>query len=182
MTAALAQATGMVLSRQGIGNFDAVAATLIRVLGALPGYLVFVTVLRRWPSIFAAVRQTRAMAIVFTGSLIGPLLGVVLCMIALRHCPAGVVTTIVSTATAMKTRRSAAPTSPAVAPTPISTKENSPTCARSRPQPQERRQPQQVRDGNLLRIEGQHQDRQAEQDEQLRLGGEDSRRRGRRAG
>ena len=97
VAAALAQATGMVLSRQGIGNFDAVAATLIRVLGALPGYLVFVTVLRRWPSIFAAVRQTRAMAIVFTGSLIGPLLGVVLCMIALRHCPAGVVTTIVST-------------------------------------------------------------------------------------
>ncbi len=97
VAAALAQATGMVLSRQGIGNFDAVAATLIRVLGALPGYLVFVTVLRRWPSIFAAMRQTRAMAIVFTGSLIGPLLGVVLCMIALRHCPAGVVTTIVST-------------------------------------------------------------------------------------
>lgn len=97
VAAAVAQATGMVLSRQGIGNFDAVAATLIRVLGALPGYLVFVTVLRRWPSIFAAVRHTRAMAIVFTGSLIGPLLGVVLCMIALRHCPAGVVTTIVST-------------------------------------------------------------------------------------
>ena len=97
VTAALAQATGMVWSRQGIGNFDAVAATLIRVLGALPGYLVVVTVLHRWPSIFAAVRQTRAMAIVFTGSLIGPLLGVVLCMIALRHCPAGVVTTIVST-------------------------------------------------------------------------------------
>ena len=97
MAAAMAQATGMVLSRKGIGNYDAVAATLIRVLGALPGYLVFVTVLRRWPSIFAAVRQTRAMAIVLTGSLIGPLLGVVLCMIALRHCPAGVVTTIVST-------------------------------------------------------------------------------------
>ena len=97
VTAALAQATAMVLSRMGIGDYDAVAATTIRVLGALPGYLVFVTVLRRWPVIWKAAQQPKAMAIVLVGSLIGPVLGVVMCMIALRHCPAGIVTTIVST-------------------------------------------------------------------------------------
>lgn len=95
--AAFAQATGAVLSRKGIGDYDAVAATFIRVLGALPGYIVLLTVLRRWPPIFAALRQTRAVAIVCVGSLIGPLLGVTLFMIALRHTTAGVVTTIVST-------------------------------------------------------------------------------------
>lgn len=94
---AMAQALGMVLSRRGIGDYDAVAATFIRALGALPGYLIFVTVIGRWHTVFAALRHTQAMAIVGFGSVVGPVLGVTMCMIALRHCSAGIVTTIVST-------------------------------------------------------------------------------------
>jgi drug/metabolite transporter (DMT)-like permease len=97
VTAALAQAVGMVLGRQGIGEYDAVAATFIRVLGALPGYFVLVTVLARWPSIFKAVADVRAMRLILLGSVMGPVCGVTCLMIALRHCSAGVVTTIVST-------------------------------------------------------------------------------------
>ena len=41
--AAAGQAMGLVLSKQGIGQYDAVAATLIRVLGSLVGYVVLVT-------------------------------------------------------------------------------------------------------------------------------------------
>ena len=37
------------------------------------------------------------MAIVVAGSFVGPFLGVILCMVALRTCPTGIVTTIVST-------------------------------------------------------------------------------------
>jgi len=97
LAGAVSGAGGMVLARKGIGTYDAVAATFIRVLGALPGYFVLVTVVRRWPSIFKALEQTRAMTIVLGGSLVGPFLGVILCMVALRSCHTGIVTTIVGT-------------------------------------------------------------------------------------
>ena len=97
VTAAIAQALAMMLSRQGIGDYDAVAATFIRVLAAIPGYVVLLTVVGRWPAVFTAVRDTRAMAIVTMGCVVGPFLGVAVCMVALRHSPTGVVATIVNT-------------------------------------------------------------------------------------
>lgn len=97
IAAAATQAGAMVTSRQGIGTYDAVAATFIRVLAALPGYLVLVTVLGRWPLMYRAAGNVRAMGVLVVGSFVGPFLGVALCLVALRHCPAGVVTTIVST-------------------------------------------------------------------------------------
>ncbi len=89
-------AVGYVLSKKGIGDYDAVAATMIRILAALPGYLVLVTLWRRWPSILAALRHGRTMAIFTFGSIVGPFVGVVCSMIALRYSPTGVVTTIIA--------------------------------------------------------------------------------------
>ena len=97
VVAALTQAVAMMLSRQGIGQYDAVAATFIRVLAAIPGYAVLLTVVGRWPAVFVALGDVRAMKIVVVGSVVGPFLGVVVCMIALRHAPTGVVATIVNT-------------------------------------------------------------------------------------
>lgn len=97
VVAALTQAIAMTLSRQGIGQYDAVAATFIRVLAAIPGYAVLLTVVGRWPAVFVALGDLRAMKIVIVGSVVGPFLGVVVCMIALRHAPTGVVATIVNT-------------------------------------------------------------------------------------
>jgi drug/metabolite transporter (DMT)-like permease len=97
LAAAVSGAAGMVLARRGIGDYDAASATYIRVLGSLPGYFVLVTILRRWPPVLGAVRHARAMTIVVAGSFVGPFLGVILCMVSLRTCPTGIVTTIVST-------------------------------------------------------------------------------------
>lgn len=95
--AAATQAVGMVLSRRGIGDYDAAGATLIRILGSLPGYLVLFTVLARWPAVMRSLRHKRALAIMMWGSFVGPFLGVMLVMVALRHAPAGIVTTILAT-------------------------------------------------------------------------------------
>jgi len=97
LVAMVGQSIGFVLSKQGIGQYDAVAATFIRVLGALIGYVILISIARRWPAILATVRHRRVMGILLYGSFIGPFLGVILCMIAIRHCHAGVVTTILST-------------------------------------------------------------------------------------
>lgn len=95
--AALGQAVGLVLSRRGIGQYDAAAATFIRILPALAGFLILLSLVRAWPAVIVAVRDRRAMLILTLGSLVGPFLGVILSMIAVRHCHAGVAATILST-------------------------------------------------------------------------------------
>jgi drug/metabolite transporter (DMT)-like permease len=93
----VAGAVGSVLAKIGLGNYDAAAATYIRVIGAIVGYIGLVTLLRRWPVVLQGVRHGRAMGIVMFGSFVGPFLGVMLFMIAMRYCHVGVVATIVNT-------------------------------------------------------------------------------------
>ncbi|MBU4272609.1 MAG: DMT family transporter [Planctomycetes bacterium] len=91
-------ALGMVISREVMGYYDQpVAATLIRALASLPGYIVLITLWRRWPDIIAAARHRQAMAPLALGAAMGPFLGNVLIMVALTSTPAGVVTTITAT-------------------------------------------------------------------------------------
>lgn len=97
LTACVAVAIGYVLAKQGIGHYDAVAATFIRVLAALVGFSLLITVTRRWPAMGAAARLPRVMALVAYGSFVGPFLGVALSMVALRHCHAGVAATLIGT-------------------------------------------------------------------------------------
>jgi drug/metabolite transporter (DMT)-like permease len=97
IAACFAQAIGFVFSKQGIGDYDAVAGTFIRVLASLPCFLVLITITRRWSTIRAAARQTRTMAIVAYGSFVGPFLGVALSLVAIRLCHAGVAATLIST-------------------------------------------------------------------------------------
>jgi drug/metabolite transporter (DMT)-like permease len=95
--AAATNAVGYVLSKQGIGHYDAVAATLIRALVALPAYAVLITFWGRWPTMLRSLRDAKAMGILSLGAIVGPFVGVVLSMEALRIAPAGIVATITST-------------------------------------------------------------------------------------
>jgi drug/metabolite transporter (DMT)-like permease len=99
LLAAVAGAVGTVLSRQIMrdSDYDPFAATFIRVLGAMVGYLAVITLVRRWKAIAAGAAHARAMVVVVFGTLVGPFLGVALCMVALRYTRAGVTATIVST-------------------------------------------------------------------------------------
>jgi drug/metabolite transporter (DMT)-like permease len=101
IAATVAQAIGFVFSKQGIGQYDAVAGTLIRVLAALVGFVVLTTCARRWTTMLGALRHREAMAITAYGSLVGPCLGVALSLVAIRHCHAGVAATLISTSPVM---------------------------------------------------------------------------------
>ena len=94
---AVGHALSLVLSKDGIGQYDAFSATYIRVLGAMGGYLVLISLVRSWPEIWAAFRHWQAMKILMAGSVVGPFLGVVFSMSALRYAPAGVVAAILAT-------------------------------------------------------------------------------------
>jgi drug/metabolite transporter (DMT)-like permease len=90
-------AMGSVLSKQGIGTYDAYAATLIRIIGGIICFIPVLTFSGRWWQIGRSMLQGRTMAILTFGSVVGPVVGVALSLEALRRCHAGVAMTIVNT-------------------------------------------------------------------------------------
>ena len=87
----------MVLAKDGIADYDPAASALIRILGAMIGYFLLITLLGRWRPIVAASRQRRPMLILFGGAVVGPFVGVSMFMLALQNCHEGIVATILAT-------------------------------------------------------------------------------------
>jgi len=94
---ALGQGGGLVLSKIGMGDYDPFAATEVRILVGLAGYLALTTVLRWWPRVNAAVDNRRGIAFTALGAFFGPFLGVTLSLIAVRHTLTGVAASIMAT-------------------------------------------------------------------------------------
>lgn len=94
----LAQALSMVVAKRGLdAPVTAIDATLVRVVAGLAGFVVMVSAVRRWPRVSTALRDRPAVSMLAAGALIGPVLGVVLIMIALDRIPTGVAQTFVAT-------------------------------------------------------------------------------------
>ena len=94
---ALGQAGGLVLSKVGMGDYDPFAATEVRILAGLAGYVALTTVLRWWPRVSAAVDDRRGLAFTALGAFFGPFLGVTLSLVAVRHTLAGVAASLMAT-------------------------------------------------------------------------------------
>jgi drug/metabolite transporter (DMT)-like permease len=95
--ATVVQSFGMVLAKDGVAGYDPAASALIRILGALVGYFFLITVLGRWRPMVAASRRSKPMLMLLGGAVVGPFVGVSMCMLALQKCHEGVVTTILAT-------------------------------------------------------------------------------------
>ncbi|MBI5502514.1 MAG: DMT family transporter [Deltaproteobacteria bacterium] len=93
--AALGQAVGLILSKFGMGSYDAFAATEIRVMAGLAGFVVVFAALGWWSRVGAALRDGVAMARIGLGAFFGPFVGVSLSLYAVQHAPAGVAATII---------------------------------------------------------------------------------------
>jgi drug/metabolite transporter (DMT)-like permease len=93
---ALGQAGGLVLSKVGIGSYDAFAATQIRVLAGIAGYSVLFCVLRWWPQVRTGLRDRRALGFAALGAFCGPCIAVSLALIAVRATLAGVAASIMA--------------------------------------------------------------------------------------
>ena len=94
---ALGQAGGLVLSKIGMGDYDPFAATEVRILAGLAGYVALTTLLRWWPRVSAAVDHRPGLAFTALGAFFGPFLGVTLSLVAVRHTLAGVAASLMAT-------------------------------------------------------------------------------------
>lgn len=95
---ALAQAGGMVLAKRGIGEaVHPMSANLLRITAGLIGLILFRLLSGRFLQDFRKMRDTRALLLIGAGALVGPVLGIIMTLYALRLAPVGIVTTIMQT-------------------------------------------------------------------------------------
>ena len=93
---AIGQSVGMILTKRGIGDYDALSATQIRVLVGVVGFAVASVLAERGRNLKAAVRDAPGMKSTFSGAIFGPFLGVVLSLYAVQQTNAGVVSTLMA--------------------------------------------------------------------------------------
>jgi drug/metabolite transporter (DMT)-like permease len=95
--AAAGQAGGLVLSKIGMSDgYDAFAATQIRTIAGLAGFLAILWVDRAWPRLVTAARSRPGIAYAALGACFGPFLGVSLSLVAVKYTYVGIAATIIA--------------------------------------------------------------------------------------
>ena len=93
---AVGQALGLVLSKFGMKNYDPFAATQIRIIAGIFGYILLVTMLTRWHMVSNASHNKSGMILTSIGAFFGPFLGVSFSLIAIKYTEAGIASTIMA--------------------------------------------------------------------------------------
>lgn len=93
---ALGQATGLVISKKGMGDYDAFSSSQIRVLTGIFGFSILFFFIRRWPRVKAALKNVPAMKRITLGAFFGPFLGVSFSLLAVQHTKAGIAATLMA--------------------------------------------------------------------------------------
>jgi drug/metabolite transporter (DMT)-like permease len=93
---AVGQALGLVLSKFGMKNYDPFAATQIRIIAGIFGYILLVTILTRWKMVSNASHNKSGMILTSVGAFFGPFLGVSFSLIAIKYTEAGIASTIMA--------------------------------------------------------------------------------------
>lgn len=95
---AFGQAGGLVLSKKGMNGYDAFAASQIRAIAGVFGYIVIISVAGLWRKTFDGLKNRPAMKAVTLGSFVGPFLGVSFSLIAVKYTTTGIAATLTSLA------------------------------------------------------------------------------------
>lgn len=93
---AVGQAVGLVLSKYGMGDYNAFSATQIRILAGTVTSFPILVILGRVRHVRSVVRQRRIMIPASLGALFGPFLGVSFSLLAVQHTSTGVASTIMA--------------------------------------------------------------------------------------
>ena len=93
---AIGQATGLVLSKKGMGSYDAFSASQIRVLTGIIGFSILFIFMNRWPRVMAAIKNVPAMKRITLGAFFGPFLGVSFSLLAVQHTETGIAATLMA--------------------------------------------------------------------------------------
>jgi len=93
---AAGQALGLILSKKGMGDYDAVAATQIRAIFGFFSFVLLITFLNRWRRVFRTVNDGTSMKAITVGTVFGPFIGVSLSLYAVQHTETGIASTLMA--------------------------------------------------------------------------------------
>jgi drug/metabolite transporter (DMT)-like permease len=95
--ASLFQATGLIFSKIGLGDYSAIAGTQIRILTAILGFALQALLLGKCRSVMREpLRHAGTMRFIFGGAIFGPFLGVSFSLFALQNTNAGAASTLMA--------------------------------------------------------------------------------------
>jgi drug/metabolite transporter (DMT)-like permease len=94
---AFGQAFGLILSKKGMDGYDAFAATQIRIITGIVGFLVIIIVMGRLKRTMDALSNKQAMMESSVGAFFGPFLGVGFSLLSLKYTATGIAATIMAT-------------------------------------------------------------------------------------
>ncbi len=93
---ATGQAIGLVLSKYGMGSYDAVAATQVRQVAGIAGIAVVSLLFKTLGRVGPAVQDRRTMQPLLIASFFGPSVGVSLSLLAVQHTSAAIASTLMA--------------------------------------------------------------------------------------
>lgn len=91
----IGQSVGMVLTRRGIGSYDPISGTQIRVMVAIVGFGIASLAFEGGKNLTAALKDPAGLRPTLVGAIFGPFLGVTLSLFAAQRTYAGVVSTLI---------------------------------------------------------------------------------------
>ena len=96
LVGAIGQSVGLVMSKSGMGQNNAFAATQIRIFAGTIGFFIVITILKGWPGVMNALKNRNAMKKLTVGAVFGPFLGVSLSLLSIQYIATGVASTFMA--------------------------------------------------------------------------------------
>lgn len=90
------QAAGLVLSKLGMGEYNAFASTQIRLIAGILGFMFLITLFRKWKKVESGFKNKSAMKGILVGSIFGPFLGISFSLIAIQNTGTGIASTLMA--------------------------------------------------------------------------------------
>ena len=92
----IGQALGLVLSKYGMQDYNVFAATQIRIITGCIGFIILISLIKRWPKVKQAVTDNVSIKFILIGSIFGPFLGVYTSLLAVKYTTVGIASTIMA--------------------------------------------------------------------------------------
>ena len=92
----IGQAGGLVLSKYGMGEYNAFASTQIRIIAGAIGFIIIILILKKTFLVRKALKDRPGMTGISTGAFFGPFLGVSFSLMAIKFTETGIAATLMS--------------------------------------------------------------------------------------
>ena len=93
---AVGQSIGLILSKHGMGDYDAFAATQVRIVASIAGFSLFFLIGNHWQKLRVLLSDGQSTRMTAAGALFGPVLGVGFSLLAIQNAPAAIAAAIMS--------------------------------------------------------------------------------------